>query len=102
MTGEKVKKNAKGRGGITIDYIKSKDPPLIHNTKLVTHFDQFNGFNFLSIEINQFGIKAYNACNIDRKIQQLSIEILLNQLILYKIIPLDYGLQKVFIIITSI
>lgn len=72
FTGEQVRKNVKGRGGITIDYIKSKDPPLIHNTKLSTHFDQFNGFNFLSIEINSFGIKAYNACNIDRRIQHLS------------------------------
>ena len=72
FTGEQVRKNVKGRGGIITEYIQSKDPPLVHNTKLSTHFEQYNGFNFLSIEINAFGIKAYNACNIDRSIQNLS------------------------------
>lgn len=71
VTGENVKKNARGRGTIVMEYIKTEQGIEDYNKKVFQRFDEFNGFNFLSVELKPGKAKVFNACNIDQSVHQV-------------------------------
>lgn len=71
VTGEIKKKHVKGRGAIVSDFIKTNEDIMQHNKNLARYFDEFNGFNFLSVELRQNSSRIFNACNIDGSVHRI-------------------------------
>ncbi|KAG5666430.1 hypothetical protein PVAND_014458 [Polypedilum vanderplanki] len=72
VAGETKKHNVKGRGGLVIEYINNTNSTIEeYNEKLLNNHLEYNGFNFLSIEIKRKEMKIFNLCNVDQSFQKI-------------------------------
>ncbi|GJQ80657.1 hypothetical protein Trydic_g9241 [Trypoxylus dichotomus] len=66
VTGEEHKHGIKGRGFIVTDYLEGDNIAEKYMSSLINSEEEYNGFNFVAVEVSQNGISTHYCSNISK------------------------------------